>query len=446
MELSFTSRVAQSWRRSRLAHAFNAFMNRDPTSNYRSYGVSSSQRPDRVRLTRGGERSIVNSIFNRIALDVAQINIRHCLLDDNDRFIAYRNSYLNNCLSVEANIDQTAKAFIHDVVMSMLDEGHVAIVPVDATSDPRTTTGFDVISMRTGKIIEWFPQHVKVRVYNDKNGQKEEIILPKKSVCIIENPLYSIVNEPNSMMQRLIRKLSLLDQVDEQSSAGKLDMIIQLPYVIKTEARRNEANRRRKEIEEQLASSKYGIAYADGTERITQINRPLENNLLKQVEYLTELVFGQIGMTQAILNGTANEQEQLSYQTRCIEPFVFAIVDELKRKFLTKTARSQKQTIMAFRDPFKLVPINNIAEIADKFTRNEILTSNEIRQIIGMKPSDDPKADQLVNSNISQPNQNGMIGDQGYTDAGYEEGYDEGYEEDYETEEIPEEGGDYINE
>lgn len=423
MELSIGSMVARTWQKSRLAHAVNAFMNRDPTMNYRDYGVSYSQRPDRSRLTKGNERSIVTSIFNRIALDVAQIDIRHCMLDDNGRFVSYKDSHLNNCLSVEANIDQTAKAFVQDIVLSMLDEGHVAIVPIETTTDPRTTTGFDIMSLRTGKIIEWFPKHVKVRVYNDITGQKEEIILPKRSVGIIENPLYAVVNEPNSTMQRLVRKLSLLDQVDEQSSAGKLDMIIQLPYVIKTEARRQEANRRRKDIEEQLAGSKYGIAYADGTERITQLNRPVENNLLKQVEYLTELVFGQIGMTQAILNGTANEQEQLSYQNRCIEPFVFAIVDELKRKFLTKTARSQKQTIMAFRDPFKLVPINNIAEIADKFTRNEILTSNEIRQIIGMKPSDDPKADQLVNSNISQPNQNGA-------------------EENYETNEIPEEGGD----
>lgn len=423
MELSIGSMVARTWQKSRLAHAVNAFMNRDPTMNYRDYGVSYSQRPDRSRLTKGNERSIVTSIFNRIALDVAQIDIRHCMLDDNGRFVSYKDSHLNNCLSVEANIDQTAKAFVQDIVLSMLDEGHVAIVPIETTTDPRTTTGFDIMSLRTGKIIEWFPKHVKVRVYNDITGQKEEIILPKRSVGIIENPLYAVVNEPNSTMQRLVRKLSLLDQVDEQSSAGKLDMIIQLPYVIKTEARRQEANRRRKDIEEQLAGSKYGIAYADGTERITQLNRPVENNLLKQVEYLTELVFGQIGMTQAILNGTANEQEQLSYQNRCIEPFVFAIVDELKRKFLTKTARSQKQTIMAFRDPFKLVPINNIAEIADKFTRNEILTSNEIRQIIGMKPSDDPKADQLVNSNISQPNQNRA-------------------EENYETNEIPEEGGD----
>lgn len=428
MELSFGSRVVQTWQNSRLAHAFNTFMNRDPTSNYQNYGMSYTQRPDRSRLTKGNERSIVTSIFNRIALDVAQIDIRHCNLDDNGRFISYRNSHLNNSLSVEANIDQTAKAFIQDVVLSMLDEGHVAIVPVDATSDPRTTTGFDVMSMRTAKILEWYPQHVKVRVYNEVTGLKEDIIMPKKSVAIIENPLFAVVNEPNSTMQRLIRKLSLLDYVDEQSSSGKLDMIIQLPYVIKTETKRQEANRRRKEIEEQLAGSKYGIAYADGTERITQLNRPLENNLLKQVEYLTEVVFGQIGMTQAILNGTASEQEQLSYQNRCIEPFVFAIVDELKRKFLTKTARSQNQTIMAFRDPFKLVPVGSIAEIADKFTRNEILTSNEIRQIIGMKPSDDPKADQLVNSNISQPNQNGPQVNEN------------------KTSEITEEGGDYANE
>lgn len=405
MELSLGSRMARTWQNSRLAHAFNAFMNRDPTPNYQTYGMSYSQRPDRIRLTKGNERSIVTSIFNRIALDVAQIDIRHCVLDDNGRFVSYKDSYLNYCLTTEANIDQSARAFIHDVVMSMFDEGTVAIVPIDATSHPRTTTGFDIITMRTGKIVEWFPQHVKVRVYNDRTGQKEELIYPKRSVGIIENPLYSVINEPNSTVQRLIRKLNLLDLIDEQSGSGKLDLIIQLPYIIKTEARRQQADARRKDIEMQLSGSKYGIAYTDGTERITQLNRPVENNLLKQIEYLTNMAYSQLSMTQSVLDGTADEQTMLNYQTRCVEPIVMAIVDELKRKFLTKTARSQKQTILCFRDPFKLVPINNIAEIADKFTRNEILTSNEIRQIIGMKPSDDPKADQLINSNISQAKQ-----------------------------------------
>lgn len=405
MELSIGSRVVQAWQNSRLAHGFNAFMNRDPTPRYQDYGISYSQRPDRVRLTRGNERSIVTSIFNRIALDVAAIDIRHCILDENDRFISYKDSGLNNCLSIEANIDQTARSFVHDIVMSMFDEGCVAVVPVDTSTNPTITTGFDILSMRTGKILEWYPAHVKVRVYNDRTGQKEDVILPKRSVGIIENPLYSVINEPNSTMQRLIRKLNLLDLIDEQSGSGKLDLIIQLPYVIKTEARRQQADARRKDIEMQLSGSKYGIAYTDGTERITQLNRPVENNLLKQIEYLTNMAYSQIGITQTILDGTADEQTLLNYQTRCVEPIISAIVDELKRKFLTKTARSQKQTIMFFKDPFKLVPVNNIAEIADKFTRNEILTSNEIRQIIGMKPSDDPKADRLVNSNISQAKQ-----------------------------------------
>ena len=407
MELSFMSR---------LRHGFNAFMNRDPTTNYQSVGAGYSYRPDRPRLTRGNERSIVTAIFNRIALDVAAIDIRHCVLDENGRFLKYKDSELNNCLSLEANIDQTGRAFIQDVVMSMLDEGCVAIVPVDTNVDPDITNGFDILSMRTGKIIEWFPQHVKVRVYNDRTGEKEDLVLPKRKVGIIENPLYAVINEPNSTMQRLIRKLSLLDIVDEQSSAGKLDMIIQLPYVIKTEARREQAERRRKDIEMQLAGSKYGIAYTDGTERITQLNRPVENNLMKQVEYLTNMVYSQLSFTQSILEGTADEQTMLNYTNRCIEPIISAIVDEMKRKFLSKTARTQLQTIMFFRDPFRLVPINSIAEIADKFTRNEILTSNEIRQIVGMKPSNDPKADQLINSNISQPNTPGSPEEMNVTD------------------------------
>lgn len=390
----------------RLKHAWNAFLNRDPTYSYYGVGTGYSYRPDRVRLTRGNERSIVTSVFNRIALDVAAIDIKHCILDKNGRYVSDKDSHLNECLSLEANIDQTARSFIQDVVMSMLDEGSVAIVPIDTTLNPNVTNSYDIESMRTGKILEWKPKHIKVRVYNDNTGNKEEVWVPKNMVAIIENPLYAVINEPNSTMQRLMRKLSLLDVTDEQTASGKLDLIIQLPYVIKTEQRRAQADQRRKDIETQLAGSKYGIAYTDGTEKITQLNRSLENNLMKQIEYLTNMLFGQLGITQSILDGTADEQTMLNYYNRSIEPIVAAIVDEMKRKFLTKTARSQNQTIMAFRDPFKLVPVNNIAEIADKFNRNEILTSNEIRQIIGMKPSKDPKADKLVNSNISQPEEN----------------------------------------
>ena len=389
--------------RDRLQHAWNAFFNRDPTSNYRTNEISYSYRPDRPRLSRGNERSIVTAIYNRIALDVASIDIKHCKLDENGRYVKDMKSGLNECLTVEANMDQTARAFIQDVVISMLDEGVVAVVPVDTTLNPKTTGSYDITSMRTGKILEWSATSVKIKVYNDRNGQKEDIILPKNMVGIIENPLYSVINEPNSTMQRLIRKLNLLDSIDEQSGAGKLDLIIQLPYIIKTDARRQQAEQRRKEIEMQLAGSKYGIAYTDGTERVTQLNRPVENNLMKQIEYLTSMLYSQLGFHQTILDGTADEKTMLNYTNRTIEPIASAIVDEFKRKFLTKTARTQGQSIEFFRNPFRLVPINNIADIADKFTRNEILTSNEIRQIIGMKPSDDPKADQLVNSNIAQP-------------------------------------------
>ena len=387
---------------SRLKHGWNAFMNRDPTYNH-AIGPSYSYRPDRPRFTRGNERSIVTSVFNRIALDVAAISMQHCILDDNGRFVEVVNSKLNNCLTLEANLDQTARAFVQDVVMSMFDEGCVAMVPVDTTFDPEITSSYDVLSMRTGKIVDWYPEHVKVRVYNEKTGRKEEVILPKSAVGIVENPLFAVVNEPNSTGQRLIRKLNLLDQIDEQSGSGKLDLIIQLPYVIKTDARRDQAERRRKDIENQLSGSKYGIAYTDGTEHITQLNRPVENNLLKQIEYLRDMFYSQLGITQTILDGTADDKTMLNYYSRTIEPIISAIVDEMNRKFLTKTARTQHHAIKFFRDPFKLVPVNDIAEIADKFTRNEILTSNEIRQIVGMKPSDDPKADQLVNSNISQP-------------------------------------------
>ena len=387
----------------RLKHGWNAFVNnRDPTY-IPDLGVSYSYRPDRPRLTRGNERSIVTSVYNRIALDVAAIDILHCKLDDNNRFVSVIPSKLNNCLSLDSNIDQTGRAFKQDIVMSMLDEGCVAIVPTVTTFNPEVTGSFDIETMRTGKILEWYPAHVKVRVYNEKTGNKEDIILPKNSVSIIENPLYAVINESNPTMQRLIRKLSLLDVTDEQTASGKLDLIIQLPYVIKTEARRQQAEARRKDIEMQLASSKYGIAYADGTERITQLNRSVENNLMKQVEYLTNLLFSQLGITQTILDGTADEKTMLNYYSRTIEPIVSAIVDEMNRKFLTKTARTQKQKILFFRDPFKLVPVNDIAEIADKFTRNEILTSNEIRQIVGFKPSKDPKADRLINSNLSHP-------------------------------------------
>ena len=398
---------------SRLKHAWNAFVNnRDPTVYYRDTGPGYSYRPDRPRLTRGNERSIVTSVYNRIALDVASINIQHCKLDDDGRYLRTIDSSLNRCLNLTANLDQTGRAFVQDTVMSMLDEGCVAIVPVDTTADPKLTESYDILSMRTGKILEWFPKDVRVRLYNEEKGQKEDIILPKRTIGIVENPLYAVINEPNSTMQRLIRKLSLLDVTDEQTASGKLDIIIQLPFVVKSEARRQQAEQRRKEIEMQLAGNKYGIAYTDGTEKITQLNRSVENNLMKQVEYLTNLLLSQLGITQAILDGTADDKTMLNYYSRTIEPIVAAIVDEMERKFLSKTARSQKQSIMFFRDPFKLVPVNDIAEIADKFTRNEIMTSNEIRQIVGLKPSDDPKADKLVNSNLNQPEETGNPADQ----------------------------------
>lgn len=383
-----------------LRHSWDVFRNREPT--YYNIGSSSTYRPDRTRTFIRNEQSIVTSIYTRIALDVASINIRHCRVDENGRFKEYISSGLDHCLNLEANIDQTGRAFKQDIVESMFDEGVVAIVPVDTTMDPTVTGSYDIQTMRTGKILEWYPEHVKVRLYNQKTGHREELILPKRIVGIIENPMYSIINEPNSTMQRLIRKLTLLDRVDETTSSGKLDMIIQLPYVIKSESRRKEAEKRKKDIEEQLKGP-YGIAYVDGTEKIIQLNRPVENNLMKQVEYLRNELYSQLGITQEVLNGTADEQTMLNYNSRTIEPIVSAITDEMTRKFLTKTARSQSQTIMFFRDPFRLVPVNNIAEIADKLTRNEILTSNEIRGVIGFKPSDDPKADKLINSNLNQP-------------------------------------------
>lgn len=387
---------------SRIKSAWNAFKNREPTRSYYDYGMSSSYRPDRVRLSNGNDRSIVTSVLNRLALDAAAISIQHCRLDDNDRFKEAIQSDLNNCLTLEANIDQTSRAFLHDVFLSMFGEGAIAIVPVDTTSNP-TTGAFDIQTMRVGKIVTWYPRAVKINVYNDMTGKKEDIILPKKSVGIIENPYYSVMNETNSTLKRLMRKLVLLDSLDEQVSSGKLDLIIQLPYAVKSELRREQANQRRQDIEKQLTGSKYGIAYIDGTEKVTQLNRPIENNLMKQIEFLTSMLYSQLGITQAILDGTADEKTMLNYYSRTIEPVMAAVVDELKRKFLTKTARTQKQTILYFRDPFKLVPVGDLAEIADKFTRNEIASSNEIRQVIGWKPSNDPKADQLINSNISQP-------------------------------------------
>lgn len=393
MEMSFGSR---------LKHAWNAFTG-NVQMNYRDLGMSYSYRADRPRMSRGNERSIVTSVYNRIALDVAALNVQHVRLDENGRFLSVIDDGLNNCLTLEANVDQTARSFIQDVVVSMFDEGSVAIVPVDTTTDPNVSGSYDIQSLRVGQILDWYPQYIRARVYNEQTGRKEDIVVPKSAVAIIENPLYAVINEPNSTMQRLIRKLNLLDVIDEQSGSGKLDLIIQLPYVIKTEARRQQAENRRKDIESQLSGSKYGIAYTDGTEHITQLNRSVNNNLMSQIEYLTSMLYSQLGITQSILDGTADEKTMLNYNNRTIEPIISAIVDEMKRKFLTKTARSQHQSISFFRDPFKLVPVNDIAEIADKFTRNEIMTSNEIRQVIGMKPSNDPRADELRNKNLSAP-------------------------------------------
>ena len=385
----------------RLSHAWNAFMNKDPTRYYNP-SVSYSNRPDRIRLTRGNERTIVTSVYNRIGIDCAAIDIKHVRLDERGRYIETIDSSLNSCLTLEANIDQTGRALRQDIVMSMMDEGCVAIVPVDTDIDPINSDSFKIESIRTGKILEWYPKDVRVRMYNDQNGRFEERILPKKMIGIVENPLFAVMNEPNSTMQRLTRKLNLLDYVDEQNGAGKLDLIIQLPYIIKTEARRQQAEARRRDIEAQLAGSKYGIAYTDGTEHITQLNRSVDNQLFNQIEGLTRMLYSQLGITEEIMNGTADEAAMNNYYNRTIEPIMSAIVDEMKRKFLTKTARSQKQSIQFFRDPFKLIPTSELAEFADKFTRNEIMSSNEIRQIVGMQPSDDPSADELRNKNLSQ--------------------------------------------
>lgn len=396
-------------------------MNRDPTYQNHDYGASSFYRPDRPRFTRGNERTIVTALFNRIAMDCSAVAIRHVRLDDNERYVETIDSGLNNCMSIEANTDQTGRAFMQDVVMSMLDEGCVGLVPVDTSIDPQNTNSYDILTMRTAKVVEWFPQDVRVRVYNERTGHKEDVTVPKRTVAIVENPLFAIINEPNSTMQRLVRKLAILDAIDEQSGSGKLDLIVQLPYTIKTETKRQQAENRRQEIERQLAGSKYGIAYTDGTEHITQLNRSVENNLLGQIEYLTSMLYSQLGITQEILNGTADEKTMLNYNNRIIEPILSAIVDEMKRKFLTKTARSQRQSITFFRDPFRLVPVNNLSEIADKFTRNEIMTSNEIRQIVGMKPSSDPNADELRNKNLSQPKEALREQAGGFTEAAKEE-------------------------
>lgn len=386
----------------RLQHGWNAFMNKDPTPTYQNLGESYYYRPDRPRFSRGNERSIINAVFNRIALDVASLEFKHVRVDENEKYVEDIKSGLNDCLNVEANLDQTSRAFIQDVVMSMFDEGCIALVPIDTTFNPIKTGSYDIQSIRVGKIVAWYPQHVKVNVYNEKTGKKQDLVLPKRNVGIVENPLYAVVNEPNSTVKRLIRKLSILDVIDEQSGSGKLDLIIQLPYQIKTESKQAQANKRRKDIEKQLAGSKLGIAYIDGTEKVTQLNRPIENNLLKQVEYLQNMVYSQLGITTGVLDGSADEKTMLNYNSRSVEPIASAIVDEMFRKFITKTARSQGQRIMMFRDPFKLVPVGDVAEIADKLTRNEIATSNEIRQIIGWKPSSDPKADELRNKNLNE--------------------------------------------
>ena len=386
----------------RLKHAWNVFTANETVGARWDIGPSYFYRPDRPIFSRGNERSIITSVYNRIALDVAAISIQHVRLDDEGRFTSVMNSTLNDCLSLEANLDQTGRAFIQDIVQSMLDEGCVAIVPVDTDIDPDEGS-YKIETMRTGKILEWYPQHVKVRVYNEQTGKKEDVLVSKRTVAIVENPFYAVMNEPNSTMQRLIRKLNILDAIDEQSGSGKLNLIIQLPYVIKTEARRQQAEKRRKDIEEQLSGSKYGVAYTDGTEHVVQLNRPVDNNIMSQIEYLTSMLYSQLGLTQTIMDGSADDKTMLNYLTRTVEPILSAIVDEMKRKFLTKTARSQKQSILFFRDPFKLLPVSEIAEIADKMTRNEIMTSNEIRQKIGMTPSKDPNADKLRNSNLSAP-------------------------------------------
>lgn len=389
---------------SRLKHAWNAFQtNRNPTYTNNYYGSSSSTRPDRMRFSRGNERSMVTSIYNRIALDVSQLSFEHVQLDKDGRYSETKTTGLNTCLTLEANLDQTSRAFFQDAALSMFDEGSIALVPIDTNLDPNITGGYDIESIRVGQILTWYPKHIKVRLYNEQTGIKEDRIIPKSIAAIIENPFYTVMNQSNSTMQRLIRKLSLLDAIDEQSASGKLDLIIQLPYTVKSNLRKQQAEERRKAVEDQLYDSKYGIAYIDSTERVIQLNRPVENNLMSQIEYLQNLLYSQLGITQSILDGSADDKTMLNYYNRIVEPIAAAFVDEMRRKFLTKTARTQGQSIMFFRDPFKLVPVNELAEISDKLTRNEIASSNEMRQTIGWKPSKDPKADELRNKNLNQP-------------------------------------------
>lgn len=397
MDLSFGSRIRRAW---------NVFKNRNPMTDMSwRLGYGDSQRADRVILSSNNEKTIVNAIYNRIALDVASLKFRHVRLDENERFKEEMSTGLNEVLKTEANLDQSGRAFVHDMVLSMIDEGVVAAVPVETTDDPEVSSSYDILQMRVGPIVEWYPQHVKVRLYNSVTGQRQEFTFRKRDVAILENPFYAVMNAPNSTLQRLIRKLRLLDVIDEQAGSGKLDLIIQLPYTIRSEARQQQAEVRRKSVEDQLAGNKLGIAYIDSTEKVIQLNRSVENNLLKQVEYLTSMLYSQLGFSQSILDGTADEQTMLNYQNKTVEPLASTITDEFKRKFLTKTARTQGQSVMFFTEPFRITPVSQIAEIADKFTRNEILTSNEIRQIIGIKPSDDPKADELRNSNLNQEKQ-----------------------------------------
>lgn len=397
-------------------HAWNAFSNWEQRSPNLSqqYGLTQSFRPDRNNLRITNERSIIASILTRMAMDVASIDLLHVRLDEDKRFLEEIDSGLNNCLTVEANLDQAARAFRQDIAQTLFDEGVAAIVPVDTTLNPNVTGGYDILTLRVGKITEWMPKHIKVDLYNEEKGKRQQIIIPKKMVAIVENPLYSVMNEPNSTLQRLIKALNTMDMVDEKNAQGKLDLIIQLPYTIKSEARQHQAEKRRKDIEFQLTGSKYGIAYTDATEKVTQLNRPVENNLLQKVEYLTKLLYSQLGLTEEIMSGTADERAMLNYNNRTIEPVVTAIVEAMRRTFLTKTARSQRQSIVATRNPFRLVPVDQIAEIADKFTRNEIMTANEIRSVIGMRPADDPKADELRNSNMPQEEDSGLVGESEY--------------------------------
>lgn len=408
--------------RDRVINGWNAFMSRDPTKFPPIEGVSYGARPDRTRLTRGNERSIITSVYNRISIDCASINIKHIKKDEDGRYDETVESPLNDCFNLEANVDQTGRALIQDIIMSMFNEGVVAVVPVDTDDNPNLSAGYDIYTLRTGKIIEWYPYNVKIKMYNERTGKHEEVILPKYMVAIIENPMYAVMNEYNSTAQRLIRKLALLDVVDEQLGSTRLDLIIQLPYVIKTEAKRREAEKRRNDIIKQLSSSDFGIAYTDGSERVTQLNRPIENQLMGQIETLTRMLYSQLGLTEEIMNGTADEKVMTNYFNRTIEPIMSALVDEFRRKFLSKTARTRGHDIAFFKDPFRLVPTSELAELADKFTRNEIMSSNEFRQVIGMKPSDDPKADELVNSNISQARED--LDEQEAIDLG-EENYDE---------------------